>query len=212
MRKTITIAILLVMAGLAPAFGQSEVRDTVVVPASAVAVDMDDDEVVSSSEDLLFDQKTVRMSQAVRQQRGIEMTPSMAMHMPKDEYAKFFAEGELLVGSDVALGLHAAYVPKQWGFYGSYLRGVLSDWGSFGVVCRPVTTPAMVDWQLYCGPAISNEGIGFEAGMRLAEGAYKNEFPLSLVSGSVGVIAMNGYTYLTLGFSVALELFSIILL
>lgn len=212
MRKIFTIAILLVMAGFVPAFGQSEVHDTIVVPADAVAVDVNDDEVVSSSDDLSFDKKTVPMSQSVRQQRGIEMTPSMAMHMPKDEYAKFFVEGELLMGNDIALGVHAAYLPKQWGFYGSYLCGVASDWGSFGVVYRPVATPAVVDWQLYCGPAISNEGIGFEAGMRFAEGAYQNEFPLSLISGSVGVIGMNGCTYVTLGFSLALELFSVILL
>lgn len=122
-----------------------------------------------------------------------------------EPYSRYFLEGVMMCGFDhLALGIDLAYVPEHWGVYASLLEGVSfqsglnADWMTMGLVWRPVTEPAKLDWQLFTGPAFGI-GNGWELGTRFAATNQGSRF--SWLSGSVSMMSLAGRSYFTIGLS-----------
>lgn len=124
-----------------------------------------------------------------------------------DRYCAFFGEGEVLLGaSDIAGGLHLAYIPRRWGCYTSLLYGIRQDYLSVGPALRLSNYDSSLDWQLYGGIVAGGRHIGAEAGIRVALPQRDSDFCWTSASMGMGVI--NGDTFFTIGLSVEIIAFN----
>lgn len=168
-------------------------------------------DVVSSHGDLLFD------GPAARHCHMDECAPAEANYgAPRRSFGRsgnvsqWFLESKMLVGAgQVGYGLQGAYVPYHWGGYTSYAVAgsydeydmpYRTDWFSAGAVFRPLTYPAAMDFQLYCGVAVG-DGCGVEYGLRLASATRS---PFSWFSFTIGGIQTPYYHVVTFGFSIGI--------
>lgn len=225
MKKLIAAIVILAWAGINTAHSQSDTsHQPIVVPDDAIAIDLEDDEVISGTDDLIYDnikaqphlqqknstsEAPYRSSQRPQAQRGHEVTPNARMHMRESNYSSVFCEVEALIGNDIALGANLTFMSYRWGMYGSFLNGLYSNWGSFGVAFRPFAEPSPIDFQLYTGPAFGI-GFGYEFGCRFAEGSYSSNSAFSAFSGSIGYANVGGFTYMTFGISILLTVLYIL--
>lgn len=213
MKKILTAIVLLAWAAANTAHAQSDtVRQSIVVPEDAVAVDLDEDEVVNGTDDLIPNNSKTQpqqqnlsgqtyINQRPRAQRDHGITPNARMHLQESNYSSVFCELEGMVGfNDVAAGAILSYMSYRWGMYGSFLFGVNSNWGSFGVALRPYAQPSPLDFHLYAGTAFGM-GLGYEFGFRFAYNGRLNNSGFAAVSGSLGCIRIDGITYVTIGIS-----------
>lgn len=117
-------------------------------------------------------------------------------------FNSYFCEVEGMLGTgDLAVGMNFTYLPNRWGVYGSLLGGINHDYVTLGPVVRLSEYDDPCDWQLY-GGLMAGDGIGAEAGMRLA--APKRGGSFGWCSGSMGMAFIDGESYFTFGFSLDL--------
>ncbi len=123
-------------------------------------------------------------------------------------YCSYFCEAEGMFGTDdLAIGMNFTYLPNRWGIYGSMLAGLKHNYATLGPALRLSDYDDGLDWHLYGGIAVG-DGIGGEVGMRF--GAAKDKGNFGWCTGSMGMIFMDGESYVTVGLS--LDLTGIVLL
>lgn len=114
-------------------------------------------------------------------------------------FCSYFCEAEGLFGTgDIALGMNFTYLPNRWGIYGSLLGGINHSYATLGPVVRLSDYDDFCDWHLYGGIAVG-DGIGGEVGMRIAAPRDKGSF--GWCTGSMGMMFLDGESYVTLGVS-----------
>ena len=124
------------------------------------------------------------------------------------QFNTYFCEVEGMLGTgDVALGMNFTYLPNRWGIYGSLLAGIRHDYASLGPVVRLSDYDDPCDWHLY-GGVVVGDGVGGEFGMRIASPRRDGAF--GWCSGSMGMVFLDGRSYVTFGLS--LELTAIVAL
>ncbi|MCR4659627.1 MAG: hypothetical protein K5650_04970 [Bacteroidales bacterium] len=116
------------------------------------------------------------------------------------DFCTVFGEFEFLMGNDLAAGFNIAYVPNEWGVYGSYMYGIAYDWFSIGAVRRLSHSWNNTDCQLFFGLNIG-DGLGYEVGLRFAGDRRYNIGSFCWNSVSLGLTRNYGHTYLMLGLS-----------
>lgn len=122
----------------------------------------------------------------------------------ENDFNKIFLEAKAMIGTlDATLGASLTYVPDDWGLYASCMWGVNYDWSSFGGVYRLSGPYSQYDWQLY-GGLVFGPGIGGEAGVRVAFDNVLSSNDFSWWSLSMGVTAIQGYSFFTMGCSIGL--------
>ncbi|MBR1849997.1 MAG: hypothetical protein IJ789_01340 [Bacteroidales bacterium] len=121
------------------------------------------------------------------------------------EYCTLFAETDILMGlRDVGMGFSLTYLPETWGGYGGYIYGLRYDWLRGGVTYRPEwDTFGSTDCQLYAGLNLG-QGLGVEAGVRLATTRQHNPGSFCWSSVTFGLMRNAGHTYATFGLSLDL--------
>ena len=137
--------------------------------------------------------------------------PSEVYHRPRrhylnsrdDRYASCFFEGELMLGAkDVAGGFNLTLLPHRWGGYCSLMAGMRDSYFTVGPALRLSGDRSSFDWQLYGGLVLGGKHTGGECGLRMALPKRSSEF--CFTSASMGVAAINGNVYMTLGLSLEL--------
>ena len=139
--------------------------------------------------------------------RGGRVASDGRYHRPKHHYLNnlgyyfdsYFVEMEGMFGDDeLAMGGSFTYLPDRWGAYGSALVGINHDYLSVGPAVRLSQEGSFIDWHLYGGVMIG-QTLGGELGMRWAVPSRKGSFSWS--SGSMGLVVVDGRSYLTVGLS-----------
>lgn len=128
------------------------------------------------------------------------------MRTVRNDFNQVFLETRLMVGQlDVSVGFDVAYVfPSDWGIYASWMWGHYYDWPSMGAVYRLSSPGDDLDWQLY-GGLVFGPAAGLEGGVRLAFDNWGRN-NLSWWSLNMGVMEVQGYSFLTLGCSLGIGL------
>lgn len=147
---------------------------------------------------------SVRTSDGYRgNPRGEYVRPQHHWRNTIDEnFCSYFCEAEGMFGTDdVAIGMNFTYLPNRWGVYGSLLAGIKHHYATFGPAWRFSDCGDDLDWHLYGGIAVG-DGIGGEFGMRV--GAAKRDGEFGWCTGSMGMMFLDGESYLTLGLSLDL--------
>lgn len=136
--------------------------------------------------------------------RGEYMRPRHHWRNTLDSrFNTYFCGVEGMFGSeDIAVGLNFTYLPNRWGIYGSLLTGVHHDYASLGAALRLSDYDDACDWQLY-GGIVAGDGMGGELGMRIAAPRHNGTF--GWCSGSMGMVFLDGSSYVTLGLSLDLS-------
>ena len=141
--------------------------------------------------------------------RGEYMRPRHHWRNTLDSrFNTYFCEVEGMFGTgDIAVGMNFTYLPNRWGLYGSLMTGMVHDYATFGPALRLSDFDDFCDWHLYGGIAVG-DGVGGEFGMRFA--SSRNNGSFSWCSGSMGMMFLDGESYVTFGLS--LELTAIVAL
>lgn len=135
--------------------------------------------------------------------RGEYTRPQHHWRNTLDSYFNsYFCEVEGMLGTgDLALGLNFTYLPKRWGVYGSLLAGLVNSYATIGPIVRLSDYGDPCDWHLYGGLA-TGDGLGGEVGMRIA--SPKSNGAFGWCSGSMGMVFLDGESYVTFGLSLDL--------
>lgn len=202
---TLSIAALL---GLLCLVGNTTWAQTPITTPSVTlpTIPNDDDTIVGGTDDLIFSSKIPMAGNPT-------VNRLIGLQTYDEPYSHLFCEIEWLFGGETTgAGFNFAYVPKHFGAYMSLMADEYDPWFTIGAVWRPFTKPAGLDWQIYGGPAFTY-GIGYEVGTRFSANAKGNfSSAWSWISGSLGVITINGTSYTTLGISLGIISLSPILL
>lgn len=205
--KTLLAAMVCLWCAIAanPLQAQDSVKVTPIVSRETIELDT----IIGGTEDLQFGGNVpVAGNKAMNRLLGIQTYD--------ENFCHYFCELEMIPGR--AMGFNFCYMTHRWGGYGSLLGGTQETsasqgqgaFASLGGAFRIVPQKSRLDWHLYGGLAIGN-GVGFEAGTRIAGTAKGSNF--SWWSGSVGLLSIAGNTYTTIGLSIAIvSTFGIILL
>ena len=99
----------------------------------------------------------------------------------------------------MAGGFNFTMIPDRWGGYGSVMFGLRDSYVTLGPAVRLSHSDHGLDWHLYGGLMLGGRHVGAECGLRVAAPQRRSEF--CWTSASMGVAAVNGDVYLTVGFS-----------
>lgn len=193
MGMAVLVALLCLVDG--SALAQEPIRQN----AIGVAVPInDDDTIVGGSDDLMF-------SSHIPMAGNPTMNRLMGVQTYDEPWSRFFFEIDWLFGGEsIGSGFTFAYVPKHLGGYCTIMADEYDPWLTLGAVWRPVCKPSGLDWQIY-GGGVRSWGWGYEVGMRFSANAKNNfDSAWSWMSGTLGVITVNGVSYTTIGVSIGI--------